>query len=179
MVVNRKIYIEKNPNGDTRTAGKNVSYEDFCKANASHRRDVELVMRELASTIEDRGFSHDFTKILHSKQFYSNFRDVLDGNTEEDFTDLPWYKMHVQAERHHLNNHCPEDVNLIDVLEMIVDIVCATKARRGNDSVYTIDLPNDILERAVNNTVELVDDMVAVKTDDDSEGLMWRRGDRF
>lgn len=176
---NRKIYVTKNPNGDTRTAGKNVSYEDFCKANESHRLDVDMVMRELASDIEDRGSAHDFTKILHSKQFYSNFRDVLDGNTKEDFTDLPWYKMHVQAERHHLNNHCPEDVNLIDVLEMIVDIVCATKARCGNDSIYTINLPNDILQWAVNNTVELVDDMVAVKTEDDSEGLMWRRGDRF
>ena len=176
---NRKIYIEKNPNGDTRTAGKNVSYEDFCKANESHRRDVELVMRELASTIKDRGLSHDFTKILHSKQFYSNFRDVLDGNTKEDFTDLPWYKMHVQAERHHLNSCCPEDVNLIDVLEMIVDIVCATKARCGNDSIYNVDLPNDILEKAVNNTIELVDDMVAVKTEDrnESEPLRWRRGD--
>ena len=176
MVVKRKIYIEKNPNGDTRTAGKNVSYEDFCKANESHRRDVELVMRELASTIEDRGFSHDFTKILHSKQFYSNFRDILDGTTKEDFKDLPWYKMHVQAERHHLNSCCPEDVTLIDVLEMIVDIVCAAKARSGNDSVYAIDLPNDILERAVNNTIELVDDMVAVKTEDNSECLRWRRG---
>lgn len=176
MVINRKIYIEKNPNGDTRTAGKNVSYEDFCKANESHIRDVELVMRELASTIEDRGFSHDFTKILHSKQFYSNFRDVLDENTEEDFTDLPWYKMHVQAERHHLNSCCPEDVNLIDVLEMIVDIVCATKARRGNDSTYTIDLPNDILTKAVNNTIELVDDIVDVKAEDSSDCLRWRRG---
>lgn len=173
---NRKIYIEKNPNGDTRTAGKNVSYEDFCKANKSHMQDVAMVMRELASNIEDRGVSHDFTKILHSKQFYSNFRDVLDGNAVEDFTDLPWYKMHVQAERHHLNNHCPEDVNLIDVLEMIVDCVCAAKARRGNDSIYAIDLPDGILERAVNNTIELVDDMVAVKTEDDSEWLRWRRG---
>lgn len=177
MVVNRKIYITKNPNGDTRTAGKNVSYEDFCKANESHKRDVELVMRELASTIEDRGFSHDFTKILHSKQFYSDFRDILDGTTEKDFEDLPWYKMHVQAERHHLNSCCPEDVTLIDVLEMIVDVVCAAKARGGNDSVYTVNLSNDILERAVNNTIELVDDMVAIKTEDNSEEyLRWCRG---
>lgn len=36
-----KIQIVKNPNGDTRTAPKNVSFEDFAKANDMHINDVK------------------------------------------------------------------------------------------------------------------------------------------
>lgn len=36
-----KIIIEQNPNGDTRTAPKDVSYEEFQKANDMHISDVK------------------------------------------------------------------------------------------------------------------------------------------
>ena len=38
------IEIKKNPNGDTRTAKKDVTFSEFQKANDMHRQDVQTVM---------------------------------------------------------------------------------------------------------------------------------------
>ena len=56
------IIIKKNPNGDTRTASKNISYEEFQEANDMHKRDVYEVMKYLSRLISVTGLSHDFTK---------------------------------------------------------------------------------------------------------------------
>lgn len=174
-----KIYISKNSDGDTRTARKGVSYEDFCRANEEHRRDVEEVMRAMAAEIENRGFTHDFTKMLHSRQFYNEYTDVVCGTTTESFTDLPWYQMHVRAERHHLNSHCPDDVNLIDVLEMVVDAVCAQKSREGRKALFSVNLPDDILQKAVENTVKLVNETTELKDPRDVKPPQVHRRDYF
>lgn len=50
-------------------------------------------------------------------------------------------------ERRHLNDKVPEDVNLIDVLEMICDRVCAGMARTG--AVYDVALSNETLKKSV------------------------------
>ena len=47
------IKIKKNPNGDTRTAPKNVSFEDFQEANDMHISDVSDVMYELSRMIDN------------------------------------------------------------------------------------------------------------------------------
>ena len=49
------IEIKKNPNGDTRTAPKDVTFEQFQEANNMHIEDVEAVMYELSKIIEERG----------------------------------------------------------------------------------------------------------------------------
>lgn len=41
------IKIKKNPNGDTRTAPKNVNFEDFQEANDMHIDNVSDVMKSL------------------------------------------------------------------------------------------------------------------------------------
>jgi hypothetical protein len=51
-------------------------------------------------------------------------------------------------------------VNLIDVLDMIVDCVMAGMARTG--SVYPLEIDQDVLRRAFENTVELLKANVAV-----------------
>ena len=51
-------------------------------------------------------------------------------------------------------SRCPEDVDLLDVLEMIVDCVCAGMARSGE--VRSLEIDSDILNKAVQNTVELI-----------------------
>lgn len=56
------IEIYKNPNGDTRTAPKDVTFEKFQEANNMHIKDVEAVMYELSKIIEERGKNHDYTK---------------------------------------------------------------------------------------------------------------------
>lgn len=162
----RKVYLIKNANGDTRTAPKSVTWEEFQIANRLHINDVRNVMAALADEIESRGPKHDFTKISREAEFYNNFGEAM-NDPGANFTDLPWYKMHVAAERHHLNNNVPEDVNLIDVLEMIVDVVCATKARKGNEAMISIEIDSDILQKAVTNTMIMLDGATEVKDAND------------
>ena len=64
-------------------------------------------------------------------------------------------------ERHHLFSRCPDDVNLIDVLEMIVDCTCAGLARSGE--VRPMEINDDILHKAIDNTVELIKSVVEVE----------------
>lgn len=151
--------IQKNRNGDTRTASKYVTYEAFQKANDMHRADVSSVMYELSQMIDKAGKFHDCTKKSQERMFWRDFRDTLDNGS--DFVNGEWYQLHVMAERHHLLSHCPDDVNLLDVLEMIVDCVCAGKARSGE--VRELEISTDILEKALKNTVNLVDSMTEIE----------------
>ena len=50
-----------------------------------------------------------------------------------------------------------DDITLIDVIEMIVDCICAGKARSDDGSYYIPELPENALELAFKNTVKLVD----------------------
>ena len=71
-----------------------------------------------------------------------------------------WYPMHVTTERHHLLSYCPDDVNIIDVLEMIVDCTLAGLTRSG--TIRPVELNDEILKKAVDNTVQLIKNMVEV-----------------
>ena len=153
------IKIKKNPNGDTRTAPKNVSFEEFQKANNMHISDVNNVMNFLSDSVKRRGTFHDHTKKSQEKLFYNNFLSTINNGT--DFIKDEWYQFHVQMERHHLLSHCPDDVNLIDVLEMIVDCTCAGLARSGE--VRPMEINDDILHKAIDNTVELIKSVVEVE----------------
>ena len=153
------IKIKKNPNGDTRTAPKNVSFEEFQKANDMHISDVNHVMEFLSNSVRFRGVLHDHTKISQEKLFYDNFLSTMNHGT--DFTKDEWYQKHIKEERHHLLANCPDDVNLIDVLEMIVDCTCAGLARSGE--VRPMEINDDILHKAIDNTVELIKSIVEVE----------------
>ena len=153
------IKIKKNPNGDTRTATKNVSFEEFQKANDMHISDVNHVMEFLSNSVKCRGVFHDHTKKSQEKLFYDNFLSTINNGT--DFMKDEWYQFHVQMERHHLLSRCPDDVNLIDVLEMVVDCTCAGLARSGE--VRPMEINDDILHKAIDNTVELIKSIVEVE----------------
>lgn len=155
------IKIKKNPNGDTRTAPKNVSFEEFQEANNMHISDVSIVMYEISRMVYDRGINHDHTKKSQEKLFYENFLSTMNEGT--DFTKDEWYQIHTKTERHHLLSNCPNDVNLIDVLEMIVDCICAGLTRSGE--VRPVKINDDILHKAIDNTVELIKSMVEVEND--------------
>jgi hypothetical protein len=156
-----RITIKHNTLGDTRTATKVPTFYEFVGANRDHVNDVENMMRELADDIYKRGSKHDFTKMYDPEKslFYRELSAKIEGKIDS-FVDGEWYPMHCRTERHHLNEYCPEDVNLIDVLEMISDCVCAGMARSGN--VYPIEIPSDILQKAVKNTVQMCIDAVEV-----------------
>lgn len=154
-----QIELHKNPNGDTRTAPKGITFEQFQEANDSHITDVAVVMDELSCKLCDNGGRHDWTKKKYEKMFYSDFLEAMCGGI--DFVSGEWYQLHINEERHHLLSRCPEDVNLLDVIEMIVDCVCAGKTRSGE--IRNLEISSEILNKAFQNTVKLVDDMTVVK----------------
>lgn len=153
-----KIVIYKNPNGDTRTAPKGITFEQFQEANDSHIADVRAVMDEIVTMFRENGEKHDWTKKSNEEQFYKDFVSTMNEGT--DFVYGKWYQHHVNTERHHLLSRCPEDVNLLDVIEMIVDCVCAGKTRSGE--IRGLEITPEILDRAMKNTVKMVDDMTVV-----------------
>ncbi len=153
------ITIKKNPNGDTRTAPKGITFEQLQEANDMHREDVKHVMQEFSKRIAYAGEQHDYTKKTQEQMFYRDFVNAQENGT--NFADGEWYQLHTKTERHHLLTNCPEDVNLIDVLEMIVDCTCAGLTRSGEVREIVID--DEILRKAVQNTTELIKSFVSVE----------------
>ncbi len=157
--MNNKIKIKTNPNGDTRTALKNISFKQFHEANLSHISDVKRVMRVLGTELTLKGISHDFTKIAYEEEFYKDFLATM--NEGKDFVSGDWYQKHIHEEKHHPFSYCHDDINLLDIIETIVDCVCAGKARSGE--IRPLEFNMDILQKAVINTTKLIDQMVEVE----------------
>lgn len=155
------IKIKENKLGDTRTATRTPTISEFEQANRLHYEDVKNMMSGIASEIRNRGTIHDYTKLREPNKslFYRELCATIEGKMN-DFTEGEWYLMHCATERHHLNVFCPDDVNLIDVIEMICDCVCAGMARTGE--VRQIEIDADILEKAVQNTVTLLANAVEI-----------------
>ena len=124
-----KIQILKNPNGDTRTAPDNITFKQFQEANDSHIDDVYSVMTVLSNELYNQALKHDYTKKSDEEQFFEDFLKTKKEGA--NFVELPWYQKHIKEERHHPNSYCHEDINLLDIIETIVDCVCAGKARSG------------------------------------------------
>lgn len=159
-----KIPIKRNTNGDTRVATRVPYFADFVRANSLHRSDVRETMWRLANMVERAGRRHDWTKSYYEDVFYNDFCNKL-ADPEANFTEMPWYKdIHITFERHHLLSRCPDDVNLVDVMEMVCDCVCAGLARSG--SVRPVEIPSDVLQKAVANTAKLVEDMCEIVEDE-------------
>lgn len=116
------------------------------KETKDHIAAVRKTIAFLAEKLLDQSKIHDHTKLEHLTAFTKEIA--------EDFKEEKWFKLHYTTERHHLLNHVPDDVNLIDVLEMVADGVCAGMARNG--SCYDIEIPEEVLNKAVKNTQELL-----------------------
>lgn len=158
----RKIKIKQNTLGDTRTATKIPTIHEFIDSNRYHITDVSNMMDYIAGKIQLAGRNHDCTKMNDPEKslFYRELCATIEGKMDS-FVDGKWYPMHCKTERHHLNEYCHDDVNLIDVLEMICDCVCAGLARSGN--VRPVEINTDILKRAVDNTVKMLVDIVEIE----------------
>ena len=63
-----------------------------------------------------------------------------------------------------MDDGIPGDVNLIDVLDFVADCIMAGMARTGE--VYPLELPDDLLKRAFDNTVSMLKAEVVVETPD-------------
>lgn len=155
-----KIKIKQSKDADTRSADANVSKEQLLANTESHIKDVQTVGNWLADKFKEQVKEHDHTKVEYIDEFYKDFNDVL-KNKSKHFKDMPWFKERHMTERHHLNDSVPEDVNLLDVLEMVVDCTCAGLARSG--IVYNIEIPQEVLNKAIDNTKNLIIDNTEVE----------------
>lgn len=131
--------------------------EELLAETKQHIHDVGQVMSMIGCELADRGDLHDWTKL----DFFDEFaKDTLERLDTPDFKERDWYKIHTGMERHHINAHIPENVDLIDILEMVVDCIVAGKRRTGYVNPYYLILRGDILEKAYWNTVKKIDSHV-------------------
>lgn len=145
-----KIKIKKSQDADTRTAKGEVTKKELLQNTYSHIEDVQNVSEFIAKKLIEQCKNHDHTKVEYIDQFYEDFTS---GRQGKEFKELPWWQIH-KTERHHLNDSVPEDVNLIDVLEMVIDCTVAGLGRSGN--VYDITISQEVLKQAINNTKQLI-----------------------
>ena len=154
----KKIKIKKTIKCDTRTLpeGAVVSEADALTDTLKHRDAVIACTKYLINLLEEQIKEHDKTKVDNIEWFTSGLNNGFDS---EEFEK--WYKMHVNSERHHLLQSVPEDVNLVDVIEMICDCVSAGMARTGK--VFDVEIPADILTKAVANTAQMLINAIEVE----------------
>lgn len=156
------ITIPKSATADTRTCDyANVSRQTLLESSCQHIEDVTHGLLFFQRMLKEAAINHDRDKITDIDGFHADF---LTG-----FKQTGWWDKHRKLNRHHLVNQkdgtiqedgTPEDVNLIDVLDMITDCVMAGMARGG--SVWELKMPPELLVRAFNNTVELLKSNVTV-----------------
>jgi hypothetical protein len=159
------LEIERSADADSRTAKGDVSKEILIKATKQHISDVAQACDFFADMLHIAASKHDWSKLEFMDEFHHDFVKSREEGTNFKFKSGTWWPKHMQ-ERHHLNDRCPEDVTLIDVLERISDIVMAGMARSG--IVYDDEISSDILQLAFKNTVELLKKNVKVVDNKDS-----------
>lgn len=150
------ITIKPSPTADTRTCDfTTVTKETLLESSRQHIQDVRMALGHFAWMLDMAASNHDPDKITDINGFHADF---LTG-----FKVTEWWDRHRKLNRHHLTaaDGVPEDVNLIDVLDFISDCVMAGMARSG--SVYPLHLSPELLERAFQNTVELLKRNVTVE----------------
>ena len=155
----KMIKIKKSYNADSRTAVGDVSKEELLKSSVQHIGDVQKALAFFVGKLVEAGAIHDHTKLSGIDDFYHSFSRKLTGDA---FKAEKWFQSHLK-ERHHLNDRCPEDVTLIDVLELISDITMAGMARSGK--IYDDTLDPEILVRAYKNTIALLVQQIEVEPD--------------
>ena len=156
------VKIKKNTNGDSRVADHVPTINEFDIANASHVEDVKNLINEFCKILKIKSSEHDWTKRRdpYRSMFYRDLCATLEGRLP-DFMEGEWAQQHYyQNERHHLAVYARPDVDMFDVIEMICDCVAAGMARSGE--VFDVEIPDGVLQRAVNNTVEILKGEVEV-----------------
>jgi hypothetical protein len=150
------IQIRKSETADTRTCDfAKVSKDTLLASSKQHIGDVREALQFFSRQIAEAMLHHDTDKLTDIDGFHADF---LTGFEKHD-----WWDRHRQLNRHHLNmaDGVRDDVNLIDVLDFIADCVMAGMARSG--SVYALHLSPELLERAFQNTVDLLKSQVTVE----------------
>ena len=151
-----KIKIKKSPTADTRTCDwSKVTKEELLKSSEQHIDDVKNGLDYFGQMLFNTALEHDCDKIIDIDHFHSDFKT--------GFKKTGWWNNHINVNRHHIDkpDGVPGNVNLIDVLEHITDCVMAGMARSG--SVYELKLPDELLQKAFQNTVKLLKNEIEVE----------------
>lgn len=154
------IEIKKSQTADTRTCDwSKVSRSELLRASQQHILDVENGLDFFRDKLFMVMAHHDHTKFDDIDQFHRDFKT--------GFKETTWWERHQRDERHHLKDekYVQDDVNLIDILEMITDGVMAGMARSGE--YRKEEIPDALLRKAFDNTIDLLLDNVEIKDDDD------------
>ena len=158
VMESQMITVKPSPTADTRTCDfANVTKETLLASSKQHIHDVHEGLQFFSRKLAEALLAHDTDKLTDIDGFH---RDFVTG-----FKQTTWWDAHRKLNRHHLTmeDGIPADVNLIDVLDFITDCVMAGMARSG--SVYQLQLPPELLERAFQNTVTLLKNQVVVETE--------------
>jgi hypothetical protein len=150
-----KITIGKSQTADTRTCDwSKVTREQLLRSSIQHKGDIAQALGLFQLMLTEASTRHDFDKLSAIGHFHADFAT--------GFKETGWWDNHRKVNRHHLteSDGIPEDVNLIDVLDHIADCVMSGLARSG--SVYELHLPDEMLQRAFQNTVTLLKSSVEV-----------------
>ena len=155
------IIIKKSPVLDETITNEEFKHLAF-PGTYMHIMDVQKGCAFIANKIIQAGINHDDTKMT---------TEDIDLIIEERFSkvkvrDTKWYKSHIQNNRHHYHQHdiCPDDFNLIDVIESLVDCVTAIKARRGQEAKMSTDyISPELLAKAFKNTIEMLENEIIVE----------------
>jgi hypothetical protein len=149
------LKISPSQTADTRSCDfANVSRETLGESSAQHIGDVRLALAFFAQMLHRAAAVHDTDKLTDLDGFHGDF---VTG-----FQQTGWWERHRSLNRHHLTepDGVPADVNLIDVLDFIADCVMAGMARSG--SVRPLTIAPEVLQRAFQNTADLLASQVVV-----------------
>ena len=141
----------------------NEEFKDYLFSGTyMHITDVQRGCAFIANKIIEAGIKHDNTKMTTADA--NTFID--ERNAPGDFRDRSWYKAHIKNNRHHYSQHaeCPDDYNLIDVIESLVDCVMAIKARIGQEAKMSTNyISPELLAKAFKNTIEMLESEIIVE----------------
>jgi len=155
------IIIKKPPAIDEEATDE--MFKEFAfSANYMHIKDVQKGCAFIANKIIEAGINHDDTKMTVADI------DILieERNAGVSFKDSKWHKSHISNNRHHYHQleNCPDDFNLIDVIESLVDCTMAIKARRGQAFKMPPDfISPELLAKAFKNTLEMLENEIIVE----------------
>lgn len=160
------IEIKETKNCDSRAVKnpEDLTEENVEKDTKAHIEAVEKCGSFFCDLIKKQFSEHDHTKLGKDlPEFIKAMKAHLDGKS---FKDQPWWQTHL-TERHHLNDRVPDDVNLVDVLELICDCISAGVARTGE--VYDLKISDEILKKAFDNTAKMLKKEIKVIKPEDDE----------
>ena len=127
-----------------------------------HIQDVQKGCAFIANKIIEAGIKHDNTKMTTDSV---NLK-IEEHHAGTSSIDSEWLKSHRKNNRHHYHqlDLCPDDYNLIDVIESLVDCVMAVKARRGQTAKMSTDyIKPELLAKALKNTIEMLENEIIVE----------------